>query len=218
MIDNRINLLIVDDHMMFVEGLTSLLEVAEDIRVVAHACTADEALAAVEAHNPDVVLLDHVLPDADGVDVASQILSSLPETRVVMLTQLVDEVTASRAVHAGCVGYVTKDKPITELIEAIRTVAEGEVAVSPHVLIKMFERVRSGATSVPSLSVRESEILQLLTNGLATAAIAKELSLSLSTVRNHIQSVLQKLDAHSMLEAVVIGLREGLTTPPRRQS
>lgn len=215
---SEIKVLIVDDHKMFVDGLTAALQPHEDIDVVATAATGDQGLGMVEDHLPDVILLDQLLPDRDGIEIASRVLEVHPATRIIVISQLIDAEIAEKAVRAGCAGYVTKDKPIEELIAAIRTAAAGEPVMSQGVLQKVFDRIRAKPRpSSIDLSRRELEVLQLMAEGLATPAIAKRLSLSLSTVRNHVHSVIQKLGVHSKLQAVVLAIREGLIQPPTKE-
>lgn len=213
-----VKVLIVDDHKMFVDGLIAALQPHEGIVVVATAATGDQALGMVEEHLPDVILLDQLLPDEDGIEIVPRMFELHPAARIIIISQLIDAEIAENAVRAGCAGYLTKDKPIDELIAAIRTASAGEPVMSQGVLQKVFDRIR--AKPRPSdidLSHRELEVLQLMAEGLATPAIAKKLSLSLSTVRNHVYSVIQKLGVHSKLQAVVLAIRDGLIQPPRKE-
>lgn len=212
-----IRVLVVDDHEMFVDGVVAALKAEPDIEVVGTAATAETGLACVRALNPDVVLLDEILPDMDGTSVAKEILSLAPQVGVIILTGLFDEGTVSRALEAGCSGYVTKDKPMSDVVTAIRSTAAGEVSVSPAILARLLRKMRSAPRGLGGdLTPRELEILRLLARGVSNNAIAERLTLSRSTVRNHASAILQKLQAHSELEAVLIGMREGIVDAPRR--
>lgn len=215
---DAIRVLVVDDHEMFVDGVVAALKDEADIEVVGTASTAEAGLASVRALRPTVVLLDEILPDMDGTVVAERILSISPETAIIILTGLFDEAVVARALEAGCSGYVTKDKPMHDVVSAIRSAAAGEVSVSPALLSRLFRKMRGSPTPGrgENLTPREMEVLRLLAQGLSNNAIAEQLGLSRSTVRNHASSILQKLQAHSELEAVLIGMRQGIVEAPRR--
>jgi DNA-binding NarL/FixJ family response regulator len=206
-----IRVVILDDHQMFSESVARLLGAEHDVEVVAVAATMSTALTAVAAEAPDVAVVDYLLPDGDGVEAARQILAASPSTRVLMLTGLADEDVLAAAIEAGCAGFVTKDRALQELLVAVRLVHAGDAYVPPRLLAALlprFGRERRGLGS--DLSSREREILGLVAQGLGNKAIAAELVLSVHTVRNHVQNVLTKLQAHSKLEAVAVATREGV--------
>lgn len=207
----NVRILIVDDHEMFVEALVGLLEQEPGMQVVGTARTIGYALTMVRRCEPDVVLMDHLLPDGEGTDATARIVAMLPATKVVMVTQFADDGVFMAALDAGCAGYVTKDKSAKDLLEAIRAVAEGEAAIPQGMLGRVLPRLRS-VRQAPriDLTPREREILRLLAQGLQTNEIAAQLALSQSTVRNHTQNVLVKLGAHSKLEAVATAVRSGI--------
>jgi DNA-binding NarL/FixJ family response regulator len=208
---DNVRVMVVDDHELFLEALVGLLDQEPDLEVVGTARTIEYALRLAQRHEPDVVLMDHLLPDGEGTDAAARIVAMLPATKVVMVTQFADDNVFMAALDAGCAGYVTKDKSAKELLEAIRAVAEGEAAIPPGMLGRVLSRLRS-VRQGPNvdLTPREREILRLMALGLQTGEIAVRLGLSLSTVRNHIQNVLVKLGAHSKLEAVATAVRSGI--------
>jgi DNA-binding NarL/FixJ family response regulator len=208
---DNVRVMVVDDHELFLEALVGLLDQEPDLEVVGTARTIEYALRLAQRHEPDVVLMDHLLPDGEGTDAAARIVAMLPATKVVMVTQFADDNVFMAALDAGCAGYVTKDKSAKELLEAIRAVAEGEAAIPPGMLGRVLSRLRS-VRQGPNvdLTPREREILRLMAQGLQTGEIAVRLGLSLSTVRNHIQNVLVKLGAHSKLEAVATAVRSGI--------
>ena len=128
-----------------------------------------------------------------------------------------DEIgVAARALEHGCSGFLTKDKPLDEVVDAIRAAASGGAVIAPGMLARLLERYRTPGASNEALSVRELDVLRLLGEGFDNDAIARRLAVTLSTVRNHIQSIIEKLHVHSKLEAVITALREGLITPPSR--
>lgn len=200
--------LIVDDHRVLSELLTEALTARDDITVVGMAGTAAEALRTVKMLRPDVVLLDYDLPDADGVSLIGPILEASPDSRVLMLTSYTDRVILSEAIDAGCAGFITKRSSTDEIAAAVLAVRSDQTPVSPdmvrHLVAKDHERVGSDLTE------REVEVLRLAAKGLSNKEIAEHLFLSVNTVRNHMQRVLNKLGAHSKLEAAAIAVRVGI--------
>lgn len=206
-----IRVLLVDDHQMFCELLRDLLE-RNGIDVVAAEGAVASGVASAREHRPDVVLLDFELPDGNGVDAAKQILAETPSTAVVMLTGSDNEDTLMAAIDAGCTGFVTKSNAVRDVVSAVRSASEGESLISAQMLARILPRLRRGAgrSSGSALTPRELDVLRLMAEGLTNSAIAARLVLSTHTVRNHVQAILEKLGAHSKLEAVAIAAREGL--------
>lgn len=198
--------LLVDDHRMFAELLAIRLGEFDDIEVVGRSATAAEAVDAAAHLTADVVVLDYRLPDADGIELAAMLTAAQPECRLVMLTGYQDPHVLRDAVAADCVGFVTKDRDIDQLVGALRAAARGEAILSPDDL----RLVSAGGPSTGPLTEREVEITGLLATGASTRAIAQRLFISVNTVRNHVQRVLQKLGAHSRLEAVATARRLGV--------
>lgn len=210
-----VRVLLVDDHQVFRQALEGLLDREPDIEIVGGAGTVRDAVAAAREHAPDVVLMDYELPDGNGADATAQIRADRPETKVVILTAADDEAVLISAIEAGCSGYVTKQKAVEEVVSAVRAASQGEALISPSVLARLLPKLRRQARrSTSDLTPRELETLGLLAEGLSNAAIAQRLVISPHTVRNHVQSVLEKLHAHSKLEAVSIAVREGLVHFP----
>ncbi len=208
-----IRVLLVDDQTMFLEGMSGLLAAVDGIDVVATATTAAEAQAAAQSHAPDVVLLDFGLPDGDGASVAEWIRGRMPATKVVMLTQFVDESIVLRAIDAGCSGYITKTEPVQQLVDAIQAAHAGEALIGSAMLARLLPRLRRTHRGLGSdLTPREREVLDCLGRGMVNQDIADELFVSLNTVRSHVQNILTKLGAHSKLEAAAIAVREGIIT------
>jgi DNA-binding NarL/FixJ family response regulator len=206
-----IRVLIIDDHRLFAQALAAVLDQDEALRVVSVASTLSEGLEAVRASNVDVVLLDYRLPDAEGVLGVSAIRELAPLASVVMVTAVEDEQVLLAAVEAGCAGFVTKTADLSEVRLAVKRAAAGEASITPALLGRLLNRLSRQGTGVGNdLTPREREVLQAIGAGLSNSEIADRLYLSVNTVRNHVQSVLVKLDAHSKLEAAAIAAREGL--------
>ena len=199
---------------MFSEALRAALDEADDIAVAATAETGAAGLIALRAGSPDVVLLDYRLPDQDGIETARQMKAQSPDCKIVMLTAASDDDVLRRAIQAGCSGYLTKDQTVEELTLAVRAAYNGEALISPELLSRLLNRLGDRTRPGSDLTSRETEVLRLLAEGLSNQAIAEELGIRLATVRNHVQSVIGKLQAHSKLEAVATALRLGLIRPP----
>lgn len=208
-------LLIVDDHGMFAESLRLALSAEDDLEVVGTAITLAQGRAMVAATQPDVVLLDHRLPDGLGVDSIGELKSLRPAANIVVLTAAAEDSMLVKATEAGCAGFILKTSPLDELVTAVRAAAAGEITVSSELLARLLNRLHHQYERPESdLTAREREILQLIAEGLTNGAIAGRLFISVNTVRNHVQSVLTKLHAHSKLEALSIAIRDGLIEPP----
>jgi response regulator RpfG family c-di-GMP phosphodiesterase len=215
----RIRVLVVDDQELFAQGMVRLLETADDLSVVGCAASVHEALEVAEDEEPDVVVLDWRLPDGTGADAARGLLEARPSTKIVILTGLVDDGVLAEALDAGCAAVLTKGRAFEEIVLAIRAAYAGEVTIPLAKLSSIVDRLASRRPAVGTdLTPRELEILHKLGEGLSNEAIAELLTLSLFTVRNHVQRIIMKMEAHSKLEAVTRGLREGVIQMPPRYS
>jgi len=209
-----IRILIADDHPVFRFGLRMLLESEDDLEVVGEAGTGEEALAQTEALQPDVVLMDINLPGMNGVEATHRLLQARPQTGVLMVTML-DDNSLLAALRAGARGYLLKGAAAEETLRAIRAVAHGEAIFSPAIAQRLAEAVvmtpaAESARPFPELTAREREILGFIARGVSNAAIAEQLSLSLKTVRNHVSSILDKLQVSDRLQAGLRAREAGL--------
>lgn len=207
----QIRVLVLDDHQMFAESVARMLGAEADIEVVAVAGNVADGVRLATTTSPDVAIVDFQLPDGDGIEAARRIRAARPAARIVVLTGMADDKMLLAAIDAGCSGLVTKDKALNELVQAVRLAYSGDAYIGPSMLAALLPRLRSGHRAIGSdLTRREREVLNLIADGLSNQAIAEALFLSVHTVRNHIQTLLTKLDAHSKLAAAAIAAREGL--------
>jgi len=210
---NPINVVIVDDHRMFAECLTPMLA-DHGINVVGTTIDGRNALSLVAQHQPDVMLIDCQMPEQCGVTTAAEIRKFYPHVGTVMLSEVGDTSTALDAINAGCSGFLTKSASAAEVAGAVRASAAGEAHISPALLVRLLRSKSGIPESSSELTSREFETLTHLARGWTSRVIAAEMGLTTSTVRNCVQSILNKLDAHSKLEAVTIAVRRGLLTYP----
>lgn len=214
-----IRLLLVDDHAVVRTGLRMLLEDQGGMEIVGEAGTAREALEAVEALSPDVVLMDIGLPDISGIEAARSIKARRPETAIVALTIHEDQEYFFKMLDAGATGYVPKRAAPEELIQAIETAAAGEVYLYPSLaklLVKDYlssETAERGRQALDGLTAREQEVLTLLADGLSNPEIAEQLTISPKTVARHRENIMQKLNLHSRAELVKYAIRKGIIQP-----
>jgi DNA-binding NarL/FixJ family response regulator len=212
-----IRLLIVDDHEMVIGGLRAMLaNHAADVDVIGACSSGEEALTAIAADAPDVVLLDVRLRGQSGLDICAEIVATAPSVRVVFLTVYDDEQYLFQALRLGAAGFLLKRVSGAELVDHLRRACDGETVIDPS----MAGRVALAAARLKSgefwpgahmgLSQRESEVLQLMVSGLSNRAIAQKLVVGEETVKSHVRAIYRKLDADDRAQAVTIALREGL--------
>ncbi len=208
-------MLIVDDHQMFADSLARLLSDEVDLEVLGIAVSSEQAVAMALALRPEVVLVDYQIPTSNGAAVAAEIKGLLPTVMTVMLTGATDDRVLLAAIEAGCSGFLTKARAASEVAAAVRLAAQGNVLISPQDLARLLPKLHRTYFRIGSdLTDREREILVLLARGMANAVIAAQLHLSVNTVRNYVQAILTKLDAHSKLEAVATAVRENVIDYP----
>jgi DNA-binding NarL/FixJ family response regulator len=210
----KIGVLIVDDHAIFAHSLVRLLESDVRLDVLGTAGSVASAIATAAELHPDVVLMDFELPDGDGAHATELIKGLLPDVHVIMLTARTDDQAVVRAIAAGCSGFVCKADTTECLFAAIVAVHEGEL-IDPTQLTKLLLELRPTRRGLGAdLTPRELEVLQMMAGGLLNKQVARRLGLRLNTVRNHSQSILSKLQAHSRLEAVATAVRDGIVAYP----
>jgi DNA-binding NarL/FixJ family response regulator len=210
--------LLVDDHALFRRGLQATLDLEPEIVVVGESGDGAEALATAAEKLPDVVLMDVKMPHWSGIDACLAIKELVPSARILMLTMSDDEGDLYDAIKAGASGYLLKDLPVDEVASSIRSVHSGQSLISPTLAAKLLNEfaamVKKGdaAQSVPTprLTSREMEVLRLVARGMNNRDIARELFISENTVKNHVRNILEKLQLHSRMEAVVYAVREKL--------
>lgn len=212
---SSIRLLIVDDHALVREGLCLLLEEAEGLVVVGQAGSVREAVAQAEALQPDVVLLDMMLPDGDGVAVIQQLAAKGSPARIVVLTSFADDQKIRGALQAGATGYLLKDVLRPELLTAIRAAAEGRPTLHPVVQTHLMQQLhpRKAPTPLETLTDRERDVLRALAEGKSNKEIAATLGLTLGTVKGYVSVIFSKLEVASRTEATLLAIRHGLVDP-----
>jgi two-component system, NarL family, response regulator DegU len=201
-----LSVILVDDHTMLRQGIRRALE-SEGIKVVAEASDGKEAIRLALEHKPDVVLMDVSMPGMDGVEAARRLVEADGRQRVVMLTMHIDRDVIDRAIRAGAVGYLTKDSSISEVILAIQLAANGDRPMSPRLAAAMLDEARREDALI---SVREEEVLQLVADGYGTNEIAERLYISGKTVKNHLASIYEKLNARDRTQAVLMAVKMGI--------
>ena len=210
-----VRILICDDQDLVLEGMNAILRTVPGFEVVAMAHDGDEALEAIPDCNPDVVLMDLKMPGMNGVEATRRIRELYMHVHVLVITTYDADEWVFDAIRSGAAGYLLKDTPRQQLIEAIRGTAEGRSHVDPNIAGRLLSHISQTTASAPSklvdsLSERERQVLCLLGRGLSNTDIASELYLSEGTVRNHLSSIFTKLDVTDHTQAAVLAIRYGL--------
>nr|WP_275693321.1 response regulator transcription factor [Nocardioides sp. TF02-7] len=211
-----VRVLVVDDQELFRRGLTMLLGTEPGIEVVGEASDGTEGTDLAIRSAPDVVLLDVRMPKQSGIEACVAIKEALPTTKIVMLTSSDEEADLYEAVKSGASGYLLKDSSIEEVAQGIRVVAEGQSLISPSMAAKLIDEFKTMSkperASGPALKLtdRELEVLRLVAKGLSNRDVAQRLAISENTVKNHVRNMLEKLQLHSRMEAVMYAVREKL--------
>jgi two-component system response regulator DevR len=209
-----VRVLIVDDHEVLAVCLAQVLDAEDDLISVGVAGSLAQARSMVGTCAPDVILLDHRLPDGDGVAAIGELRALRPSVKIVVLTASAADHVLVAAIEGGASGFLSKNRGIAEVTSAVRAAASGEAVVSPELLARLLPRLTRGAGGgrggQHDLTERERDVLNLLADGLTNAAISSRLFVSVHTVRNHIANLSRKLGAHSKLEALSIAVREGI--------
>ena len=210
-----ITLLVVDDQTIVRKGIRALLEQVDDIKVIGEAADGEEAVAQAKSLNPDVILMDLMMPKMDGITAIREIQAGKVSRRIIALTSFVTEDKVFPAIKAGAMGYLLKDSEPEELITAIRKVNRGEPSLHPTVAKMVLEEISQPAKqplTPDPLTEREVDIVRLVAQGLSNRQIADQLVIGEATVRTHVGNVLNKLHLANRVQATLYALREGLTS------
>jgi DNA-binding NarL/FixJ family response regulator len=207
-----VRVFVVDDHPMMRDGLRDTFAKDDGFQVVGVAGDSTEARESFDAAKPDVVVMDYSLPGKDGITLAGELKARRPAVRVLILTSNDDPSVVARAVSEGCDGFLLKTEPPATIVAGVRRLHAGEVLFDARQLSDVMQHVRS-REGAPVLSKRELEVLRLLAQGTSTKDMAAQLFVSVNTIRTHVRKILEKLDAHSKLEAVVFAIRDGVLRP-----
>jgi NarL family two-component system response regulator LiaR len=207
-----IRIFIADDHPIVRRGIRDLLDTEPDLQVIGEATNGRDAVSEVEKLQPDIVLMDLVMPVMDGIEAIRQIHERLPEVRTLVLTSFATDDKVFPAIKAGALGYLIKDTAPEDLVRAIRQVHRGEVTLHPTIAQKLLKEISSPAEQPPTpepLTEREAEVLKLIARGLNNQEIAEELVISVATVYTHVSNTLAKLHLASRTQAALYALRKG---------
>jgi two-component system, NarL family, response regulator LiaR len=208
-----VTVLIADDHPVVRQGLRTFLDLQDGVSVVGEAGTGAEAVARVEELLPDVVLMDLVMPDLDGIEAARRIRDVSPSTKVIVLTSYADDEKIFPAIKAGAAGYLLKDVQPDEIADGIRRVQRGEALLHPKIAARLMREVTEEKSEDEVLTARELDVLRGLARGLSNKAIAEELVVSEKTVKTHVSNILAKLHLADRTQAALYAVRERVFGP-----
>jgi NarL family two-component system response regulator LiaR len=209
----NIRILIVDDHLVVREGLRALIDVQPDMELVGEAADGVEAVHKARSLQPDVILLDLVMPRKSGLDAISEMKEENPDIRILVLTSFAEDDKVFPAIKAGALGYLLKDSSAQELLQAIRDVYRGEPTMHPTIARKLMRELQRPPELPPTeepLTEREAEVLKFVAQGLSNQEVADILVISERTVRTHVTNILSKLHLANRTQAALYALREGL--------
>ncbi len=218
--DEPVRVLVVDDQELFRRGMVMLLTAEEGLEVVGEAGDGVDGVAQAQAAAPDVVLLDVRMPKQSGIEACRTIKETVPSAKIIMLTVSDEEGDLYEAVKAGASGYLLKDSSIDEVAQAVRVVVEGQSLISPSMAVKLIDEFKQmsqperQAASNLRLTEREMDVLRLVAEGLNNREVARRLTISENTVKNHVRNILEKLQLHSRMEAVMYAFKEKLLELP----
>lgn len=208
-----IRILLADDHTVLRQGMAQVLESQPDLTVVAQASTGEEAVALAKQHQPDVILMDINMPKLDGVAAAQQITAVSPKIGIIILTMYRRDEYVFEAIKAGARGYLLKEVELEELLNAIRSVSQGEAVIDPAIagrVLAELRQPRQAPTAASELAERDLEILQLVAQGLSNQEVADKLFLAEKTIRNRLSIIFKQLQLENRTQAALYALRQGL--------
>lgn len=216
----QVRLLIVDDHHVVREGLSTYIEIEPRIELAGEAASGEEALSLLDQVAPDVVLMDLLMPGMGGIAATSEVLARRPDCRVIVLTSFADPTQIQAAIRAGASGYLLKDVQAEEMVQAIIRVHEGQGHLQPAVAERLMQVMREGSASgsagtgarLQTLTERELQVLRLIAAGHSNKELASLLGISERTVKGHVSSILDKLDLADRTQAAVFAVKHGLDT------
>jgi DNA-binding NarL/FixJ family response regulator len=207
-----IRVLVVDDHPVVRSGLIGMLDIEDDLDVVGEAGDGEEAVLRAVELRPDVVLMDLRMPRLDGAGATARIVAQVPATRVLVLTTYDTDADIVRAVEAGATGYLLKDTPRSQLVDAVRAAARGETVLAPPVAARLVSRMRAPVTE--ALTPREVQVLAAVARGLSNPEIGRELFIGEATVKTHLLRVFAKLGVDDRTRAVTVAMERGILPSP----
>ena len=210
-----IRVFVAEDHAIVRKGIRALLTLEPGIEVVGEASNGQEAVYGIDRSRPDVILMDLVMPEMDGIEAIRQVMARQPEARILVLTSFATDDKVFPAIKAGALGYLLKDSEPREVAEAIRQVHRGESSLHPRIARKLMQELARPPEQPPTtdpLTEREIEVLRLVAQGKSNRDIAEELTITEGTVRVHVSSILGKLHLASRTQATLYALREGLAS------
>jgi two-component system, NarL family, response regulator LiaR len=215
-VSQPIRVFITDDHAIVRNGIRAVLAIEPDMEVVGEAENGRQAVEAVPRLQPDVVLMDLVMPEMDGIEAIGRITAAMPEARILVLTSFAADDKVFPAVKAGAMGYLLKESGADDLLSAIRSVHAGETSLHPAIARKLLQEVSRPSKAAPPteepLTERELDVLRLVARGQSNREIAAELVISEATVRTHVSNILGKLHLASRTQATLYALREGIAS------
>ena len=212
---NPIRVFITEDHAIVRKGISALLALEPDIEVVGEAGNGREAVSGIESTRPDVILMDLVMPEMDGIEAIQQVVARQPQARILVLTSFATDDKVFPAIKAGALGYLLKDSEPRDVVDAIRQVHRGESSLHPRIARKLMQELSRPPEQPPTpdpLTEREMEVLRLVAQGKSNREIADDLTVTEGTVRVHVSTILSKLHLASRTQATLYALREGLAS------
>ncbi|WP_226655805.1 response regulator [Guptibacillus hwajinpoensis] len=209
---NEIKMMIVDDHDMVRKGLKAYLLTEPDFQIIGESANGKEAVSLANQLHPDVILMDLIMPEMTGIEATKEIMTTLPKTKIIIITSFYDDEQIFPAIEAGAFSYLLKTASADEIIETIRKAIQDESVIEQKVAQKMMNQLRSKQKKPlhEELTKREKEVLLLIGEGKTNSQIAEELFIGLKTVKTHVSNILGKLDVHDRTQAAVYAIRNGM--------